>query len=670
MAQSVTHDLRVELRPDSGVISVEDTIALGNRVDRVEFVLNAGLAVTSPDARLRRLETSQDGLRIAYRATFPEPAARLTLRYEGEPKFGGGRSMGGMPQGELGPEGVYLDSGSAWHPLFDAPIAGLDLQVSLPVGWESISIGRRQEIEGGQRWTTSQPHDSLYLLAAPYRRYARRHGDIDLSVWLLEDDPELAERYIGVMGGYIDHYSALIGAYPFAKFAVVENRWQTGYGMPSFTLLGSRVIRLPFIPYTSLPHEILHNWWGNGVWIDYAKGNWSEGLTAYLADHWMQERQGNGAQYRLKALQRYSNFAAAGRDQPLLKFVSRHNDASQSIGYSKSLMLFHMLRRQLGDQAFVAGLRRLWDRYQFTRVGFADVIAVITEGRPEVHASAQAWLERTGAARLKLDDATVSPVGDRYRLDFTVSQADPVFDLTIPIAITLEDRETAERREVRLSDRNESVSLTFGVRPIRLDVDPAYDVLRLLDASEQPPALNQLFGSDTWVVTPSGASREELAAWQRLIEQWQRRYPELRSLPDDEADRLPETGDRLILGWDNRLFGDAVTALRRDDQRLDANGAQLGAQAFGRGTHALVLVNTDVAGRTTGFIASPTVDGIQALTRKLPHYGSYGQLAFDATGDQNLLKQALTSSHSRLSRSFIDGTVPLHLPDEPVLGQP
>ena len=36
---------------------------------------------------------------------------------------------------------------------------------------------------------------------------------------------------------------------------------------------GFAVLRLPFIPYTSLPHEILHNWWGNGVWVDYAGGN-------------------------------------------------------------------------------------------------------------------------------------------------------------------------------------------------------------------------------------------------------------------------------------------------------------------------------------------------------------------------------------------------------------
>ena len=40
--------------------------------------------------------------------------------------------------------------------------------------------------------------------------------------------------------------------------------------MPSFTLLGPQVIRFPFILTSSYPHEILHNWWGNSVFVDYA----------------------------------------------------------------------------------------------------------------------------------------------------------------------------------------------------------------------------------------------------------------------------------------------------------------------------------------------------------------------------------------------------------------
>jgi len=90
--------------------------------------------------------------------------------------------------------------------------------------------------------------------------------------------------------------------------------------------------RKKFILYTSLPHEILHNWWGNGVFVDFAKGNWSEGLTAYMADHFNDEQKGKDKEYRRKALERYANYAAEGRDIALADFSSRHDEASQAVG--------------------------------------------------------------------------------------------------------------------------------------------------------------------------------------------------------------------------------------------------------------------------------------------------------------------------------------------------
>ena len=107
-------------------------------------------------------------------------------------------------------------------------------------------------------------------------------------------------------------YSGLIGPYPFNKFALVENFWETGYGMPSFTLLGPEIIRFPFILHSSFPHEILHNWWGNSVFVDYGTGNWCEGLTAYLADHLVEEQRGKGAEYRRGTLQKYRRLREGG----------------------------------------------------------------------------------------------------------------------------------------------------------------------------------------------------------------------------------------------------------------------------------------------------------------------------------------------------------------------
>ncbi len=71
----------------------------------------------------------------------------------------------------------------------------------------------------------------------------------------------------------------------------MENINPTGFGMPTFTLLGTQVLRLPFIKETSLGHEILHSWFGNSIEVRLDSGNWCEGLTTYLADMAYREDQ-------------------------------------------------------------------------------------------------------------------------------------------------------------------------------------------------------------------------------------------------------------------------------------------------------------------------------------------------------------------------------------------
>jgi hypothetical protein len=115
------------------------------------------------------------------------------------------------------------------------------------------------------------------------------------GVYLRKPDEALAAKYLEATARNLEMYRGLIGTYPYDKFALVENFWETGYGMPSFTLLGPQIIRFPFILTSSYPHEILHNWWGNSVFVDYASGNWCEGLTAYSPT--TSDRRANGRRH-------------------------------------------------------------------------------------------------------------------------------------------------------------------------------------------------------------------------------------------------------------------------------------------------------------------------------------------------------------------------------------
>jgi hypothetical protein len=671
----VHHRLRIALEPEAGRITVVDRLSLPVAWGtRLRFQLASTLEVEAEGAALDSPLLARDGVKT-YGLTLPRPGAAVVLRYAGPIRAGARHAEHGMPEAALGPEGSYLDGASAWLPRFGQALASFEMEVTgLPDGWEAVSQGRRGGVAGGVHWTEPAPQDDVYLVAGPFHRYADAAGRVDAEVYLREADEALARRYLDAVRRYLDLYETLLGPYPYAKFAVVENRWETGYGMPSFTLLGSRVLRLPFILDSSLPHELLHNWWGNGVLVDARDGNWSEGLTAYLADYLLQEARGRGAEYRRGALQRYESFAAEQRDAPLRAFRARHDDASQAIGYGKALMLFHALRRELGDAAFLDGLRAFAAGRMHRGATFGDLLADLgrASGRDLGPERAQ-WLERAGAPELRIAKVATSPVGDgRHRLDLTLAQtqAEAPFRIAVPVAITLRGRPQADLHTVRFEGgREATLAVEFDAEPLRIDVDPAFDTFRRLAPGEVPPSLGTAAGAARQVlVVPGGA---DAAAWQAFAAQWARRYGNVEVVRDRDLKALPSTGAVWVLGWDNRFADQAAQRLAADALDPPAGKAAPAGRSLRREADAVVLVAPDAEPMPLAFVGAEGEAVIAALARKLPHYGRYGRLAFDLRSGENTWKDERPGNGSALTRVLVAGDVArAGLPPEPVLAPP
>ncbi|NNF97083.1 MAG: hypothetical protein HKM94_09175 [Halobacteria archaeon] len=648
----------MKLRPSQARIAVSDHIQLpADTTNSIEFSLRSSLAVTTQDAELKTMGESDHGRLRHYRLTNLPKNRRVKLSYQGKITPDKAQDQFGMPEYVLSQDGVYLDSTSVWLPQFHThPWMTFNLQVEAPPGWEIISQGKRETQNGGFRFAMPHPQDEIYLVGGLLTRYQQMQGDIELVIYLREADAKLAQNYLQASAQYIRFYSDLIGPYPYAKFAVVENRWQTGYGMPSFTLLGSRVIRLPFILHTSLPHEIVHNWWGNGVYIDYTDGNWSEGLTAYLSDHLDSEQRSQDVAYRRQALERYANFAAQERDFPLSQFRSRHSDASQAVGYSKSLMLFHMLRQQAGDEAFNQRIRRLWQRYRFQTASYRDVIRTLFDGdEQQYEAFVAQWLHQTGAPKLSLGKVRVSETASGYRLTLVVNQeqATPPHTLQVPVDVSLTGVEAPSRRLINLTGRRSHITLNFEQRPQAVTLDPDYDVFRLLHPQERPASLGRLFGaSKQLLVLPTQVSPTQRTAWQQLAAAWSKRYDNIEVIDDSEISQLPADTAVWLLGWQNKLVATTRQRFNSAKQQLQPMVAIINDQRLNAADHAVVLLDPDNSRAPLGFIGANQPDEIAALARKLPHYSTYGLLAFELPKVKNIIKQSLPVKVSPLSRQL------------------
>ena len=247
-----------------------------------------------------------------------------------------------------------------------------------------ISAGQRHVArrEGRGALGVARRDGRDHLVGGPLVVYRDAAGAVETLVYLRQKDDALAAKYLQATAQYLEMYRGLIGPYPYGKFALVENFWETGYGMPSFTLLGPQVIRFPFILTSSYPHEILHNWWGNSVFVDYETRQLVRGphrLPGRPPDPGA-ARAGRGVPPRHAAEVPRLRAATAATSRSR-EFRSRHSAATEAVGYGKTLMVFHMLRRRIGDDAFRKWAARFYREYRGKQASFADVREVAGGGR-------------------------------------------------------------------------------------------------------------------------------------------------------------------------------------------------------------------------------------------------------------------------------------------------
>jgi aminopeptidase N len=657
--EPVHHDLRVVVEPERRRFRAIDTVSLpAGHPRQVDFLLHRKLnpVTPTPGVRLQAAGSAPGRPHLeAFRALLPAGVDAFVLEYAGvidhPPELYGEEHARGMrvSAGTIGAEGVYLAGGSGWYPQTPGLLA-FRLRVELPAGWEGVSQGTRSEHRHNAKgtvavWEVAQPQEEIYLVAAPFVEYARPAGRAEAMVFLRQPDEQLAGRYLEATARYLAMYEKLLGPYPYGKFALVENFWETGYGMPSFTLLGPKVLRLPFILTTSYPHEILHNWWGNGVFPDYGRGNWAEGLTAYLADHLLKEQQGQGAEYRQTTLQKYADYVRGGKDFPLIEFRSRHSAATEAIGYGKALMFFHMLRQRLGDETFIRGLRDFYGRFLFRSADYGDLRQSFERvAGQDLKSFFGQWVERSGAPELVVDGTKVQKEGDGFVLTLNLEQKqkDSPYRLRVPLAVTLEGRAEAYETTVEMTSRRQKFRLPLPARPLRLDVDPQFDLFRRLHREEIPPALSQVLGADNLLVLlPANAAGELTAGYRELAWALTRSgagASEVRF--DTEVERLPADRAVALLGWENLFRAEVSAALSGHDVALDAAGVRLGLTKLPRAGHSVVLTarHPRSPAHALAWIAADPAGALPGLSRKLPHYHKYSYLGFTGEEPANVAK--------------------------------
>lgn len=364
---------RVRLQPDiaAGTLAGDEDVRLCLQGDGDTMSLDAGaLVIDRASMGARDLPTSRDGKTLViklprvYRAG---ACLSLRLRYTG-------RSSYGL---QLHPErrqAYTIFSTSQWMVANDAPSdrATLDLDVVLPHELTAIGTGvalpaRHANGFTTHRWRLRRAMPSyLYGFAAgTFNRVQFDENGIKFEMIGDGFDAAQLQRIFADTPAMLAFFSDKAGVpyqhRAYSQALVADTVGQELAGMALVSEAYGREVLDDATRQGLIAHEAAHQWWGNGVTnIDWRQFWLNEGITTFMAAAWLQHRFGDAAYdaqvERWRA--RLEKLRTDGKDKPLVfPDWDKPSGDDRAVVYSKGAYTMHLLRGQLGEEAFWRGLR-------------------------------------------------------------------------------------------------------------------------------------------------------------------------------------------------------------------------------------------------------------------------------------------------------------------------
>jgi hypothetical protein len=645
---TAAHNLRIELVPvemkligrDDITIKTDDTAILAFRISenltQIQVIVDNEPRIFEFDSgrlllHLKPHEQSAElQITILYSGIFDDPVPVRPLNTD-NPGYG--------VTGTISPKGSFLLAGAGWYPELIGSRAIYRVTVNAPAGLIAVTAGRSRghSTENGKTisiWQVDYPVRGLTLSVARYVVEEKSVGKVTAATYLLPQNQDLAASYLGATAGYIALFSDLFGPYPFEKFAVVENFFPTGFGFPSYTLMGGTVLRLPFIVHTSLGHEIAHCWWGNGVYVDYDTGNWSEGLTSYVADYLFKEMKSGKAAHdaRRQWMRNYATLVRPDNDFALNRFQSRYNPVTKTIGYDKSAMVFHMIRQLIGEEAFWGSLRDLYRDRLFRPTSWADLQrAFEIRGKQSLQDFFDQWVYRKGAPRFSLDVVSTNRTGNRWQITGKITQDQPFYNFSLALALKTGQQTITEK--IRVSGQTTFFELNSADPPLKLTANPADNVFRRLVPSEIPAAVNSLKSSPSVVTVLSDQLDPALAKAARTLA-LSLGLKHNKFITENELNRQQLVENNILIIGRPR----DVNLLKNLPAGVDirAKSFSIEKSVYDKPSDAFfgVFNHPHAANRITALFMPLSSEYADIVAAKITHYGKYSYLAFQSGKNQ------------------------------------
>lgn len=381
---------------------------------------------------------------------------------------------------DIGPDGAYLATALGWDAARTA-----DVFITVPAGQTAAAPGELVETlpaDGGR--TTYHFRQDIPATALAVNRYQPADAVIDgVAVhWdLLPEHAGQSAQILDLTRQVLTFFSERFGPFPFQRLRISEIPPAMGGGVtvPEGIMLVPHVT--PGLSHSTywpelVAHEISHQWWGTTV-KDIHPWGW-EAFASYAADAFIAQSEGE-ARFQQLIKQHRDAYLKAARlgDVAILAARDRYQDRAYfQIVYDKGALVLHMLRYQIGDDAFWRTLREFAQRYAGKEATPWDFERVAEEvSGQDLRTFFFQWLSTTNRLDLSVEHYGTKLSGNGYLTTFTIVNRG---NAVVPfVDVLLDGLSRPVTVRVNLTGRETTVSLPTDEAPRRVILDPDHWLL-------------------------------------------------------------------------------------------------------------------------------------------------------------------------------------------------
>lgn len=385
-----------------------------------------------------------------------------------------------------------------WFPSYDFPDdkATTEQFITVPADEVAISNGELLEtIENTDRTRTFHykmpvPH-SIYLTSFIVGKYVKVEGkykDIPLGYYVYPGRENIAEGAYGKTPDMMRVFEMVTGVdFPYNKydqttvarfnFGGMENITATTMADTEINLANSEFGREIVIDLVS--HELAHSWFGNLVTTKDWSNLWlNEGFATFMEAVYREHLNGRKDYLRKVTDDAYS---AMGDDvfnssrHPLFRLNPPTDDSLfDTTTYQKGGAVIHMLREEIGDEAFWKAINTYLNRHKFGNVETPDLKKAMEESSgKDLTWFFDQWVYKAGFPKLSVRQS-YRPT--RKQLVLTVSQIQKVDSITpsafvLPMEVEIKTANGVKSEKIEITKRIQTFVIKTDGKPITVVFD-------------------------------------------------------------------------------------------------------------------------------------------------------------------------------------------------------